>query len=250
MLRLHLFPAFGDVFVDAISKTDVERWLAVEAKKVQGGEYSPLTVNNWLRLFRGIMNEAVDELGLDKNPATKVTGLDASTRATYTEEEPNALAPEEVQPFLLAMRDRHPQHLAMVALGFATGWRPSMMRPLRRKGGSADVLWDKNVVLARRSQTRGDEVREATKNSTRFRVTLPSEVDDRSPLARRSPVGRKDAGERSPVSLRDGRLPQPDRSRQAVQGRLPAPPSREEGDAEGDASDIPRPRPSGGGRWI
>ena len=84
---------------------------------MQGGEYSPLTVNNWLRLFRGIMNEAVDELGLDKNPATKVTGLDASTRATYTEEEPNALAPEEVQPFLLAMRDRHPQHLAMVAPG-------------------------------------------------------------------------------------------------------------------------------------
>ena len=36
MLRLHLFPAFGDVFVDAISKTDVERWLAVEAKKVNG----------------------------------------------------------------------------------------------------------------------------------------------------------------------------------------------------------------------
>ena len=36
-----------------------------------------------------------------------------------------------------------------------------MMRPLRRAGPSADVLWEKNVVLARRSQTRGDEVREA-----------------------------------------------------------------------------------------
>jgi integrase len=74
------------------------------------------------------------------------------------------------------MRDRYPQHFAMVALGFATGWRPSMMRPLRRKGATADVLWDRNVVLARRSQTRGDEVMEATKNSTRFRVTLPPEV--------------------------------------------------------------------------
>ena len=30
--------------------------------------------------------------------------------------------------------DRHSQHFAMVALGFATGWRPSMMRPRRRKG--------------------------------------------------------------------------------------------------------------------
>ena len=47
-----------------------------------------------------------------------------------------------------------------------------MMRPLRRKGRSADVLWDKNVVLARRSQTRGDEGMEATKNATRFRVTF------------------------------------------------------------------------------
>ena len=74
------------------------------------------------------------------------------------------------------MRDRHPQHLGMVALGFATGWRPSMMRPLRRGGPSADVLWDKNVVLARRLQTRGEEVREATKNSTRFRITLPPDA--------------------------------------------------------------------------
>ena len=176
MLRLHLFPAFGDVFVDAISKSDVEAWLGEEAKKVRAGAYSPVTVNNWLRFFRGIMNEAVDELGLEKNPVIKVKGLDTSAHVTYTEEEPNALAPEEVGPFLAAMRDRHPQHLGMVALGFATGWRPSMMRPLRRKGPSADVLWEKNVVLARRSQTRGDEVREATKNSTRFRVTVPRDV--------------------------------------------------------------------------
>jgi hypothetical protein len=51
-----------------------------------------------------------------------------------------------------------------------------MVLPLRRNGPSADVLWDSHVVLARRSQTRGDEVREATKNATRFRVTLPPDV--------------------------------------------------------------------------
>jgi len=64
----------------------------------------------------------------------------------------------------------------MVALGFATGWRPSMMRPLRREGASPDVQREKNVVFARRSQTRGNEVMEATKSSTRFRVTLPIEL--------------------------------------------------------------------------
>ena len=47
---------------------------------MRAGEYSPVTVNNWLRFFRGIMNEAVDELGLEKNPLMKVKGLDTSTR--------------------------------------------------------------------------------------------------------------------------------------------------------------------------
>ena len=178
MLRLHLFPAFGEMYMDAISKSDVEEWLSKEAAKVRQGKCSPVTVNNWLRFLRSIMNEAVEELGLEKNPVMKVKGLDTTSCTTYTEEEPNALTPEEVQPFLAALLDRHPQHFAMVALGFATGWRPSMMRPLRRQGRSADVLWAKNVVLARRSQTRGDEVLEATKNSTRFRVTLPAEVMD------------------------------------------------------------------------
>jgi len=114
MLRLHLFPAFGDVFVDAITKRDVETWLGEEAKKVRAGAYSPVTVNNWLRLFRGIMNEAVDELGLERNPLLKVKGLDTSAHVTYTEEEPNALAPEEVGPFLAARRCAGPSKTSPV----------------------------------------------------------------------------------------------------------------------------------------
>lgn len=176
MLRLHLLPAFGDMFVDAISRADIETWLAEEARKVKAKGGSPITVNGWLRIFKVIMNEAVDELGLDKNPIMKVKGIDTSNHVTFTEEEPNALTPEEVPLFLAAMRERHPQHLAMVALGFATGWRPSMMRPLRRQGATPDIVWDRNVVLARRSHTRGVEVKEVTKNGTRFHLTLPPDL--------------------------------------------------------------------------
>jgi len=183
----------------------------------------------------------------DLDPAVDVI-LDTSAHVTYTEEEPNALAPEEVGPFLAAMRDRHPQHLGMVALGFATGWRPSMMRPLRRGGPSADVLWDKNVVLARRSQTRGDEVREATKNSTRFRITLPP--DAMAVLrwhADRLPAGRmqesdllfpsETGGFRSPTVLDK---PFKDICQHLSLGKKVTP--------KGDAPDLPRPRPAGGGR--
>jgi hypothetical protein len=86
------------------------------------------------------------------------------------------VTPEEIPDFLIAMRERHPQHLAMTALGFATGWRPSMMRPLRRRGGAADVLWERGIILARRSQTRGDEVMEGTKNLSRFRLSVPESL--------------------------------------------------------------------------
>jgi hypothetical protein len=175
-LRLHLYPTFGDLYIDAIEKADVEKWLSEQATHVAAKNCSPHTVNNWLRLFSEIVSEAVDELELPRNPVSKVRPIDTSMHVTYTEEAPNALTPEEIPDFLMAMRERHPQHLAMTALGFATGWRPSMMRPLRRKGEAADVLWEKGIILARRSQTRGDEVMEGTKNLSRFRLSVPEEL--------------------------------------------------------------------------
>jgi hypothetical protein len=82
MLRLHLFPAFSEMFVDAIAKSDIEEWLGAQAKKSRVGKCSPVTVNNWLRLLGNVMNEAVDELGLEKNPIMKVKGLDTSDHVT------------------------------------------------------------------------------------------------------------------------------------------------------------------------
>ncbi len=70
------------------------------------------------------------------------------------------------------MKDTFPQHFAMTALGFATGLRPSSLRPLRRLGGLADVKWDENVLLVRRSQTVGDEVMETTKTKKRQKLFL------------------------------------------------------------------------------
>jgi hypothetical protein len=39
------------------------------------------------------------------------------------------------------MKRLYPQHFAMTSLGFATGLRPSTLRPLRRAGDRADVKW-------------------------------------------------------------------------------------------------------------
>ena len=178
VMKVHLLPVFGEFFIDAIRRQDVEHWLDEQAKRVEAGDYSPVTVNNWLRQLKVIMSAAAREFEWERDPAAGIEYLDTSTHATYTEEQPNSLSPDEVPRFLSLIRERHPQHFAMVALGFATGLRPSSLRPLRRRGPQADVLWNESVLLVRRSQTCGDEVMECTKQATRYRLTLPEELVD------------------------------------------------------------------------
>jgi hypothetical protein len=85
-------------------------------------------------------------------------------------------APAEGPTFLAKMRELHPQHFAFVAMGFATGLRPSTLRPIRRRGETPDVLWGEGVVLIRRSHTRKQEVMEKLKTGLRQRLTLPEEL--------------------------------------------------------------------------
>ena len=65
------------------------------------------------------------------------------------------------------MKVEFPAQYAMTFLGFATGLRPSSMRPLRRHGPTPDILWDKGVVLVRRSHTLKDEFMKTTKTNLR-----------------------------------------------------------------------------------
>lgn len=178
VLRRHLLPAFGAFFVDQIRRADVEAWRGGVAAAIQGGAISPHTANDRLAVLRVIVNAAVAELELERNPVMGVRSFDTTDHPTYTEEEPNSLTPEEMPRFLAALRARHPQHFAFVALGFATGLRPSSLRPLRRKGATPDVLWDEGAILVRRSHTRRREVMETTKTRIRQRIALPQEMMD------------------------------------------------------------------------
>jgi len=177
-LEHHLLPRFGRIFVDHLRKQDVEDWLAEHGRAVWAKALSPNTVNSWLGVLRVIVNTAVAEYELPRNPIALVKELDTSTWHTYTEEEPNSLTPNEVPQFLVKMRELFPQHFAFVALGFATGLRPSSLRPLRRCGASSDVLWEQGVLLVRRSQTCSDEPMETTKTGKLRRISLPEEVID------------------------------------------------------------------------
>lgn len=166
---------FGELFVDEIRPGHVEVWRAGIGRLVAAGKYAPTTANGWLYILRHILKRAKRELQLPLNAAEGVPAFDTSEHEVYTEEEPNALTKEETAAFLAAMKSEFPAQYAMTFLGFATGLRPSSMRPLRRAGVTPDVLWDKGVILIRRSQTL-NEFMNTTKTGLRQRITVPEDV--------------------------------------------------------------------------
>ncbi len=195
VLEQHLIPAFGKIAVDELRRADIQQWLDDATAKMRRPEETrvlvpgtspkrrplvaraaPRTINIRLAILRVIVNAFVEEYDLERNPMRGIHPLDTSEWPTYSEEEPNSLSVEEARAFLAKMRALFPQHFAMTALGFATGLRPSTLRPLRREGPQADVLWEDCVLLVRRSQTLGEEVMNTTKTRQRQRIALPKDL--------------------------------------------------------------------------
>jgi integrase len=170
--------AFGDVYIDKLHSSHIEEWKLGIADLIQAGDYAPTTVNGWLSILRVVCKAAKRQFSLPHLATEEVSDFSTDDHATYTEEAPNALHPDQVPLFLERLRELHPQHYAMTFLGFATGLRPSSLRPLRRRGPHADVLWDQGRILIRRSQTCGDEVMQMTKQRTRYSIAVPKTVLD------------------------------------------------------------------------
>lgn len=171
-----LIPAFGAFQCAEVRRAHVMAWRDKVAERVAAGSLSPNTANSWLSVLRVIINAYVSEYELERNPATKIPPFDTTTHHTYTDEEPNSLTPEEVPAFLAAMRKLYPQHHAFTVLLFATGLRPSSLRPLRRRGPTSDVDWSKGELKVRRSHTRKQTVMEATKTGKRQTIPLPPQL--------------------------------------------------------------------------
>jgi len=176
VLATHLIPAFGEMRMDTIRHLDIARWRSQVADRIHADDYAPTTANSWLAELRVIFKAATLRFELGRNPMDGVENFDTRLHHTYTEEEPNSLLATEVPTYLAKMREIFPERFAMVALGFATGWRPSTMRPLRRRGPHVDILWDQGHILVRRSHTELKEVMEGPKNKRLQKVSMPVEI--------------------------------------------------------------------------
>lgn len=175
-LEKHLLPHFQHAPVDMPRKAILD-WQLEVAKLVKAETYSPHTANNWLTMLGVILRAAWNEHEIERRcPVDGVAKFDTREHATYTEEEPNSLTPAEVPSFLAKLKELWPQHFAMVALGFATGLRPSSMRPLRQHGPKRDLVVEDGLLLVRRSHSIGSTIMETTKTALHQRLQLPEDL--------------------------------------------------------------------------
>lgn len=140
----------------------------------RGHPYALRTLNGWLECSRVVWRAATAQFELPRNPMAGISEFNTKSHKPYSAEEPNSLNPRtEVAEFLSRFKERFPQWYAFVFTGFVLGQRPSTLRPLRRKGPSADLDLVKRKLYLRRSNSMGQEVMETTKTASELELSLP-----------------------------------------------------------------------------
>lgn len=189
-LQNHILPEFADWRVSAIDKVSLEDWLVMPRNKYglnvarakrEGWEnynmtrevvgYSPESVNGWWRVFKSMLQDAVEDLGLQKDPTLKVKPLPSEVDTDEDEEDANTFSADEVIKMLAAAWRLYPQWYAFMVLGFTIGCRPGELRPLR---WDTDLDLDSGKLTLRRSQH--NKYVGPTKTKKKRSMLLPPEV--------------------------------------------------------------------------
>lgn len=149
----HILPALGDLFYDAVTPMDVQKWVddAIQEgwktpESKEDRSYSPYTIRIWFRVFRTMTRDAVYMLNLPRDPTLRISFPDMPER-----EEANALSPEQLAAFLTAMRKKYPQHYALVVLLAYTGLRFCHASALRWEDWNEEA----SVLRIQRKHVRG-----------------------------------------------------------------------------------------------
>jgi integrase len=166
----------GDIFVNRMTRDDVERWRDSFQSRIRAKEYAPTTINGWLSILRVITGQMKRIYGLRFDPCEDVENVSIKGHRTYTFEQPNSLDLEELSRWLEIAWARYPQHFAVILLGSMTGLRPSSLYALRRRGPESDIKWNEGLLLVRRSRGVGQRVMDMTKTAHDQVIKLPDFV--------------------------------------------------------------------------
>ncbi|MFO0726516.1 MAG: site-specific integrase [Myxococcota bacterium] len=143
--------------ISTLTKEWVEAW-----RDWLGEKYSASTVNTWLTILRMILRDG----GLEA--VSRVSGLSVDDTRT-TEDAPNLLEDEEaVTRMLELVKEKEPEHYALIGVLVTTGLRISTALALRRE----DFEPARGVITARRRLSDG-ELLEGVKRSRTARDVVP-----------------------------------------------------------------------------
>jgi len=146
-MRLHIMPAFGDRYLDAVQKVDVDAWAAraVTRTRARGrAPYRPQTVNGWLRILQTIYRDAAADLGIP-NPLARLAPLPTTT----VEDRREALTAPQVTLLLEHVREEEPEAYPLLLTLVLTGMR---------WGEATALQWGDigdGVIVCKRAHVRG-----------------------------------------------------------------------------------------------
>lgn len=167
-LDVHVLPALGSYFLDALAPEDVLTWFTKLTES-----YAAATANGCLRLLKTVMADAKVQYGLRCDPTARVRAVpEVRLDELDTDGPVNILSAEEMGKFLFTLRERWPQWYAMVFTQFATAARFGEVSALRWE----DIDEQRAVVKVRRAQWRG--IVSTTKTGRIKSVPLTDELRD------------------------------------------------------------------------
>lgn len=166
--------ALGGLFMDELTPLHIKRWLADEAKKpskrTSDGLISGYTLLGMLRAVRTVTKDAQTDLRLPHWACERVKA--PKPVSTYTEEEPNALTPGELERLWQSIRMTEPEWFPLFAFMADTGLRFCHAHAMQWD----DLDLDAGVYRINRSRYRGEVNPPSKRKSGHHTGILPAEL--------------------------------------------------------------------------
>jgi integrase len=115
----HVLPAFGDFYIDALTRPDVQAWVTGHIAR----DYAIETVKGWFRVFHTLIRDAVDMLGLQQDPTARIVFPAPNEDNEDEGNSANTLNAEELSKFLAAIKKKRLGQYALVSVLAMTGLR-------------------------------------------------------------------------------------------------------------------------------
>lgn len=176
----HILPSLGDFYLDALTPSDVSKWINEKAKI-----FSPGSLNCFLRVLRVMVRDAMADLDLPRDPCARVK---APKSRAYGDENPNLLAGGELGKLLDAAQKHEPKWFPVIATLALTGLRLGEATALRWE----DIDWQRGEIKIKRSQWRGQV--SSTKTGTIRTVPLTKELAEILEAHHRRLVAEQNSG--------------------------------------------------------